>query len=566
MIHDLIEQLDGQLEQFLARWSFFLKTNGISDLVFWTRHESIEAFYLILKNFQKTASLDHTSSLSCFQDHLASVIKFFVQKSRKQCTYGATPEMVLLGFKSMQMAFEDLFEKGLLLTNDKVKYHLLFRRFFDAIELSLTADFGKADVDTSLNEIKQINRFLAQEKHNYESIFELTSNLVLIVDDDYIVKTANPATRSFFVNINPEGLHCADLLGLTELKQQKVSGQIEHLRNSEVTIEITGIKRTFNLQVKPLRDVSVSLCGAILILTDITCMVDHQHLLEQKIEERTRALSNSEKMLDSIFQSVGKGILLIDKDFEIIEANYQASEMYGIPLEILVGSKLSSLIDDNGLFYINNGFQTLLEGQIRTIEATSKYVDGRIFPTHMVMTCMVLNEQRFWPIIASDISEQLALENGLRKEKKQTEEMNVTLRNVLNSIEDDRKNNERQLSKWVRSSILPGLEKIRHEKNYEVRSSYLNILKDDILSYSSGAENKLDGDLLKLSKTELKICRFIKSGQSGKEISEAMNLSFETIQTHRKNIRKKLGLSGKTVNLHAFLVNRNIDWGGIVVE
>ena len=566
MIDDLIKQFDDQLEQFLARLSFFLKTNGISDHVFWTRHESIEAFYTTLKDLEKISHLDHTSSLSSFQEYVAFAIKFFIQKSRKQFTYGATQNMILLGFKSIQMAFEDLLEKSILPANNKVKYHLLIRRFFDAIELSLTADFGRENVDTSLSEIKQINRLLAQEKHNYESIYELTSNLVMIVDDDYIVKTTNPATRSYFVNINPEGLHCADLLGLNELKQHKVSDHIEHLRNSEITIEVTGIKRTFNLQIKPLRNVSVSLCGAILILTDITCMVDHQNLLEQKIEERTRALSNSEKMLDSIFQSVGKGILLIDKGFEIIEANYQASEMYGIPLEILVGSRLSLLVDDNGILSINNGFQTLLEGQIKIIEATSKYVDGRIFPTHMVMTCMVLDDLRFWPIIVNDVSEQLALENGLRNEKKQTEEMNVTLRNVLNSIENDRKNNERQLSKWVRSSILPGLEKIRHEKNYDVRSSYLNILKDDILTYSSGPENKLDGDLLKLSKTELKICRFIKSGLSGKEISEAMNLSFETIQTHRKNIRKKLGLSGKTVNLHAFLVNRNIDWCGIGVE
>jgi len=35
-----------------------------------------------------------------------------------------------------------------------------------------------------------------------------------------------------------------------------------------------------------------------------------------------------------------------------------------------------------------------------------------------------------------------------------------------------------------------------------------------------------------------------------------MKLSFETVQTHRRNIRRKLGLNGEKMNLHAFLMNR----------
>jgi DNA-binding CsgD family transcriptional regulator len=37
-----------------------------------------------------------------------------------------------------------------------------------------------------------------------------------------------------------------------------------------------------------------------------------------------------------------------------------------------------------------------------------------------------------------------------------------------------------------------------------------------------------------------------------------LNLSFETVQTHRKNIRKKLELKGSKVNLHTFLANRTL--------
>ena len=49
------------------------------------------------------------------------------------------------------------------------------------------------------------------------------------------------------------------------------------------------------------------------------------------------------------------------------------------------------------------------------------------------------------------------------------------------------------------------------------------------------------------------ICKYIQTGYSSKEIAEAMNVSFETIQVHRRNIRKKLGLRGRRTNLYAYL-------------
>ena len=45
----------------------------------------------------------------------------------------------------------------------------------------------------------------------------------------------------------------------------------------------------------------------------------------------------------------------------------------------------------------------------------------------------------------------------------------------------------------------------------------------------------------------------IRGGFASKDIAQALNLSVQTIEKHRKNIRKKLGLSNKEVNLAAYL-------------
>jgi len=45
----------------------------------------------------------------------------------------------------------------------------------------------------------------------------------------------------------------------------------------------------------------------------------------------------------------------------------------------------------------------------------------------------------------------------------------------------------------------------------------------------------------------------IKGGSPSKEISGILNISYKTIDKHRRNIRKKLGISKKKVNLTSFL-------------
>ena len=56
-----------------------------------------------------------------------------------------------------------------------------------------------------------------------------------------------------------------------------------------------------------------------------------------------------------------------------------------------------------------------------------------------------------------------------------------------------------------------------------------------------------------LTPTELRLLSLIRQGQSSKEIAEALNISPQTVATHRKNIRKKLNISGKKVNLASFV-------------
>ncbi|WP_321394480.1 PAS domain S-box protein [uncultured Desulfuromusa sp.] len=463
-------------------------------------------------------------------------------------------------FAAANRAFIQLLTLLVFDDTTKIKLLSLFTSQVGMIDTVLVESFERMHKDVSLTSLERQNLKLIGEKSTYKNIFEGTSNLVLITDNDGKIVEANPEANIFFSQQELVGCFCGAPLGLAGTSLAQLLRDYPPNQSHEISLQVNNAKQYFNLQIKPLESTLAVSNAVLLILSDITCMVDHRQLLEQRILDRTKALAKSEKLLGAIFHAVGKGIVLIDTEGEIVKANQQASEIYGIPLEVLIGTPICDLTDSAGCTALENAKQQLFEGQQISAEINSIYVDGKTFPSFFTMTRMDLEGETFWPIIVRDITEEKVLNNKLWEEKRHAEEMNVTLRNVLKSIEEDRKEAEKHLSARIRTSILPGIKKIQKETQADIRESYLTLLKDQLLSLTSGFDAEIDGDLLKLTKSELKICQFIKAGLSGKEICESMNLSFETIQTHRKNIRKKLCLRGKSQSLHQFLASRNCDF------
>jgi DNA-binding NarL/FixJ family response regulator len=54
---------------------------------------------------------------------------------------------------------------------------------------------------------------------------------------------------------------------------------------------------------------------------------------------------------------------------------------------------------------------------------------------------------------------------------------------------------------------------------------------------------------LKLSSREIEVVKLVKAGLKTKEIAEKLNISFYTAETHRKNIKTKIGVEGEAAFL-----------------
>lgn len=60
-------------------------------------------------------------------------------------------------------------------------------------------------------------------------------------------------------------------------------------------------------------------------------------------------------------------------------------------------------------------------------------------------------------------------------------------------------------------------------------------------------------EALVLTPAESRVARYVKAGRSSKEIAHILGVTKESIDFHRHNIRKKLGLSNKKVSLNRYL-------------
>ena len=104
------------------------------------------------------------------------------------------------------------------------------------------------------------------------------------------------------------------------------------------------------------------------------------------------------------------------------------------------------------------------------------------------------------------------------------------------------------------------VEIILKKNNYDVLpagglSSAYKILESNLNDIISPFSEKLSSKLLKLTPTEIRIANLVRQGLTSKEIAGIMSLSVETIGTHRKKIRKKIGLNNKETNLQSYLLS-----------
>ncbi len=101
--------------------------------------------------------------------------------------------------------------------------------------------------------------------------------------------------------------------------------------------------------------------------------------------------------------------------------------------------------------------------------------------------------------------------------------------------------------------IMPHLQDLKKDLSGHRKRICLDALESNFRNIISPFARRLTKSRYYLTPSETKVADFVRQGRRTKEIAYFMNLSAKTVESHRENIRGKLGLKHKKTNLRACL-------------
>jgi PAS domain S-box-containing protein len=284
---------------------------------------------------------------------------------------------------------------------------------------------------------------------------------------------------------------------------------------------------------------------------------------QKKMEEKLAA--EMQRFL-TVIENTPFGIVLLDEKRNCTYMNAKFQELFGYDLR--------DLPDESTWFakaypdpeYRSRGIAAwrkdisgfniaLKEGERWTFTVTCK--DGREKTVHIIHVQLPTGE---YLKAYQDITEQRKMEALLKNREAELEiksanlqDMNVALKVLLNQRENDKAELEAKIVRNVNKLVLPYVDELKQCRLDPSHTAYVDIIEANLKRIISPFLEKLGLRNVDFTPREIRIADLIKSGKTTKEISQLLQMSPAAVNFHRNNIRRKLGINNRRVNLAAYL-------------
>jgi DNA-binding CsgD family transcriptional regulator/outer membrane murein-binding lipoprotein Lpp len=133
---------------------------------------------------------------------------------------------------------------------------------------------------------------------------------------------------------------------------------------------------------------------------------------------------------------------------------------------------------------------------------------------------------------------------------------NAALRMLVEATRDQAEADRRRMRENVLRVVKPFLVRVKAESSNRELARAADLLELNLASLSRPmTPDVTDGDEV-LTPREERIATMVRDGMSGKEIAVELGISVHAVAFHRRNIRRKIGITGKRANLASVLRRR----------
>jgi PAS domain S-box-containing protein len=452
-----------------------------------------------------------------------------------------------------------------------------------------------ADIETQCQAVEEA---LRESEEKYESLLDLSPDSVVILQDDHYQFVSSVFTRQF-------GYTWEDVnngLSFYKLVQEKDLPAVR--RRYEERLAGKSVPKTFRIDLLA-KDGKIIPCETsaalisfkglpadLVVIRHISERIEAEnellgarneleHRVEERTEELTRineklkkefrkrkktleALKTSEERFRLLVETMNEGFGIRDKNGVLTYVNKKFVEMTGYSKDEIIGHNIFELLDETNQLTVKDQMARRARGENKSYELEWTGKNGRKIPT-IVSPEPIFNEAGKFKggfAVITDISqlkeaekELIKREQDLEIKTKNLQEVNTALRVLLNKRDEDKKELEKKVLLNVREMIEPYLDKLKKTKLDDRQKTYLGIIESNLNDIISPFVCGVSINLLNFTPTELQVANLIKQGKTTKEIASILNLSAKTIEFHRDNIRKKLGIKNRKINLRTHLLS-----------
>jgi PAS domain S-box-containing protein len=140
--------------------------------------------------------------------------------------------------------------------------------------------------------------------------------------------------------------------------------------------------------------------------------------LQSMVEDRTKELSKSNKWHEALFENATDGIVVLDRDGIIVNANERACEMHGFSKEALVGSHSSLLEVDENRIGAAERLQKLIRGESLVYETVHFKKNGSRIFLEVSSRAIPIHDEVFIQSFQRDITEKKKIQEHLFQAQK----------------------------------------------------------------------------------------------------------------------------------------------------
>ena len=423
---------------------------------------------------------------------------------------------------------------------------------FNYAESIIISEWERSNTNKKIELLSERSRNNNILRCRVQNILDSINDIVLTFDSTGVVQQHNLAA-SKILGAKSGITNIIKLLGIPVMDIKKFIAN-----NSGESSEIKFNNKYYLFVTKYLGDSFYAQKEYLLLMDDITISVEYRYQLERQVAEKTQKLNEAKTFFESIFYSSSDTLLIFNNEGRLIKANRV--------LEAFFDTNNIHLIESPGfiakLFNINDLFQIKPTKVVKKEIQIDKPDGGRYFCVSVHK--FKQSENIFFCFSIKDITELKIMQLELIKEKHIVEEKNIALHNILDTIRKNQDGIKTDYAIELEKEIQPLLKKIlqvtsdkEKEKCYQILCGKLRAFKNQTNQGVNSSNLVMIFSLL--SQTEEKICTLIMDGLSTKEISELLYITEDTVQTHRKNIRKKLNISNKKVSLFRYLKDKSLN-------